>query len=193
MSTGYITTGYIRYGTLEPKNFKRLLGRGMFTKGSLTMETVDKNGVEYDHITYDANVPAVEVATSSPETAQEYVAYKFILSRDTDNTLGPIFKGYQAKATIATPRQRVMRFPVYCFDVETDRYNAQVGYEGRAMARILALEDVEESGDVLTWQDITSGESRQVVIEQVNFTRMTPPDKRFDGFGGVVDITIRTV
>jgi hypothetical protein len=192
--SGYITTGNIRYGTLEPKNFKRLLGRGLFTYGSLTMETVDQNGTEYDHITYSSTVAPVEVTTSSPATAQEYVAYKFILTRDgTDTTKGPTFKGYQAKATIATPRQRVMKFPVYCFDVETDRYNVQVGYEGRAMARILALEDIEESGDVLNWQDITSGESRQVVIEQVSFTRMTPPDKRFDGFGGIVEITIRTV
>jgi hypothetical protein len=194
MSTGYITTGYIRYGTLEPKNFKRLLGRGVFTYGTVTMETVDQSGVEYDHITYGDGVLPVEVTTSSPATAQEYVAYKFILNRDTDDaTKGPVFKGYQAKATIATPRQRVMKFPVYCFDVETDRYNVQVGYEGRAMARILALEDIEESGDVLNWQDITSGESRQVVIEQLSFTRMTPPDKRFDGFGGIVEITIRTV
>jgi hypothetical protein len=193
-STGYITTGYIRYGTLEPKNFKRLLARGSFTYGSMTMETVDQNGTEYDHITYGDGVLPVEVTTSSPATAQEYVAYKFVLNRDTDDTTkGPTFKGYQAKATIATPRQRVMKFPVYCFDVETDRYNVQVGYEGRAMARILALENIEESGDVLNWQDITSGESRQVVIEQVSFTRMTPPDKRFDGFGGIVDITIRTV
>ena len=193
-TTGYVTTGYIRYGTLEPKNFKRLLGRGLFTYGSMTMETVDQNGTEYDHITYSSEVSPVEVTTSSPETAQEYVAYKFILTRDaTDTTKGPTFKGYQAKATIATPRQRIMKFPVYCFDVETDRYNVQVGYEGRAMARILALEDIEESGDVLNWQDITSGESRQIVIEQVSFTRMTPPDKRFDGFGGIVEITIRTV
>lgn len=193
-STGYVTTGYIRYGTLEPKNFKRLLGRGDFTYGSLTMETVDKNGIEYDHISYDATVPAVEITTTSPATAQEYVAYKFALNRDaTDATKGPSFKGYQVKATIATPRQRLMKFPVYCFDIETDRYNVQVGYEGRAMARILALEDVEQSGDVITWQDITSGESRQAVIEQITFTRMTPPDKRFDGFGGIVEITIRTV
>ena len=192
--SGFITTGYIRYGTLEPKNFKRLLARGSFTYGGLTLETVDQNGTEYDHITYNSTVPPVEVTTQSPQTAQEYVAYKFIFTRDaTDTTKGPTFKGYQAKATIATPRQRVMKFPVYCFDVETDRFNVQVGYEGRAMARILALEDIEESGDVLTWQDITSGESRQVVIEQINFTRMTPPDKRFDGFGGIVEITIRTV
>ena len=39
-ASGYITTGYIRYGTLEPKNFKRLLGRGDFNYGSLVLETV---------------------------------------------------------------------------------------------------------------------------------------------------------
>jgi hypothetical protein len=51
-STGYLTTGNIRYGTLEPKNFKRLLGRGDFTYGSMTLETIDKDGTPYDHITY---------------------------------------------------------------------------------------------------------------------------------------------
>ena len=194
MSSGYLTTGNIRYGTLEPKNFKRLLGRGDFTYGSMVLETVDKDGTEYDHISYDATIDPVEVTTSTPATAQEYVAYKFVLNRDTTTTSrGPVFKGYQAKATIATPRQRVMRFPVYCFDVETDRYNTMIGYEGRAAERIRLLEQIEESGDVLTWQDLTTAESRQAIIEQVTFTRMTPPDKRFDGFGGVIEITIRTV
>jgi len=193
-TTGYITTGNIRYGTLEPKNFKRLVARGDYTYGEMILETVDKNNVEYDHITYSAAIPAVEVGTERPETAQEYVAYKFILSRDgTTITKGPIFKGYQAKATIATPRQRIVRFPAYCFDVETDRFNTVVGYEGRAFQRIELLEEIERTGDVITWQDLTTGESRQAVIEQVTFTRMTPPDKRFDGFGGVLEITIRTV
>ena len=193
-TSGYLTTGNIRYGTLEPKNFKRLLGRGDFTYGSMTLETVDKDGVEYDHISYDVSVPSIEVGTSSPATAQEYVAYKFIMYRDgTDSTKGPIFKGYQAKATIATPRQRVIQFPVYCFDLETDRYNSMIGYEGKAFEKIQALEGIEETGDILTWQDLTTGESRQAVIEQVSFTRGTPPDKRFSGFGGVIQITIRTV
>jgi hypothetical protein len=192
--SGYITTGNIRYGTLEPKNFKRLVGRGNFDYGSLTLETVDSNGVEYEVISYNTSVDPIEVTTSSPETSQEYLAYKFILSRDTtDTTKGPIFKGYQAKATIATPRQRMMRFPVYCFDIETDRYNSMFGYEGRAFSKIQTLEDLEQNGDVITWQDLTTGETRQAVIEQITFTRMTPPDKRFDGFGGVLEITIRTV
>ena len=192
--TGYLQTGFIRYNTLEPKNYKRLVARGDFTKGSMTLETVDAEGTEYDHISYDSSVPPVEVSTNQPQDAQEYVAYKFIFFRDgTTASLGPIMKGYQAKATIATPRQRVMRFPVYCYDVETDRYNVQVGYEGRAFDRISQLESIEENGDVVTWQDLTTGESRQCVIEQISFTRLTPPDRGFTGYGGVIDITIRTV
>ncbi len=194
MPTGYLTTGYIRYNTLEPKNFKRLVARGNFEYGSMTLETVTADGTEYDVVSYDSSVPPVEVTTSNPQEAQEYLAYKFILYRDgTDATKGPIMKGYQAKATIATPRQRVMRFPVYCYDVETDRYNVQVGYEGRAFDRIAQLESIEENGDVVTWQDLTTGESRQAVIEQISFTRLTPPDRGFTGYGGVIDITIRTV
>ena len=194
MPTGYITTGYIRYNTLEPKNFKRLLGRGDYTYGSMTLETVDEAGTEYDVISYDATVPTVEVTTSQPTGSQEYIAYKFIMYRDgTDNTKGPIFKGYQAKATIATPRQRVVRFPVYCFDVETDKYNVMVGYEGRAFDRIGQLEEIEQNGDVVTWQDLTTGESRQCIIEQITFTRMTPPDRGFTGYGGILTMTIRTV
>lgn len=193
-TSGYLTTGNIRYSTLEPKNFKRLLGRGNFTYGSMTLETVDKDGIEYDHISYDSSIDPIEVTTSQPATAQEYVAYKFILYRDgTTNSLGPTFKGYQVKATIATPRQRIIKFPVFCFDIESDKYNVLKGYEGKAFERIQELEDAEEGGDIVTWQDLTTGESRQVQIEQVSFTRMTPPDRRFDGFGGVIDIIVRTV
>ena len=193
-ASGYLTTGFIRYNTLEPKNFKRLLGRGDFTFGSMTLNTVDKDGTIYDVISYDATVPSVEVGTTQPFNAQEFLAYKFDLFRDaTDTTKGPTFKGYQIKATIATPRQRVIKFPVYCFDVETDKYNVMVGYLGRAFDRLSELEIIEENGDVVTWQDLTTGEFRQAVIEQINFTRLTPPDRGFSGYGGVVEITIRTV
>jgi hypothetical protein len=100
-TTGYLKTGNIRYGTLEPKNFKRLIGRGDFTYGSLGLLTVDMDGVEYDHITYDSQVPSVEVGTNQPSVAREYIAYKFLFVRDaTTTSLGPVFKGYQAKATM---------------------------------------------------------------------------------------------
>ena len=193
-TTGYLTTGNIRYGTLEPKNFKRLLARGNYTFGSMTLNTVDSNGNEYDHISYDSSVPPVEVTTSNPATAQEYVAYKFIMYRDgTDSTKGPVFKGYQAKATIATPRQRLVSHYVYCFDEETDKNNSRTGYSGRAYDRILALESIEENGDIVTWQDLNTGDSRQVQIEGISLVNTTPPDKNSTGFGGILEIVVRTV
>jgi hypothetical protein len=197
-TSGYIKTGKIRYGTLEPKNFKRLIGRGTFNVGETTLSSVVTNAngteTEFDHITYTTDVNPVEVITNQPEDAQEFLAYKFTLNRDaTTTSSGPTFKGYQIKSTIATPRVRLIKFPVYCFDTETDKYNTLVGYEGRAFDRIRLLEDIEKTGDVITWQDLSIGESQQAVIEQVSFTRMTPPDRRFDGFGGIIEITIRTV
>ena len=192
--SGFLQTGFIRYNTLEPKNFKRLIGRGEFNFGSMSLNTVASDGTEFDVVSYDSSVPPVEVTTSNPAGAQEFIAYKFILARDgTDNTKGPTFKGYQAKATFATPRQRIIKFPVFCYDVETDKYNVMVGYEGRANDRIGQLESIEENGDVVTWQDLQTGENRQVVIEQITFTRMTSPDRGFSGYGGTLDILIRTV
>lgn len=194
-ASGYLKTGNIRYGTLEPKNFRRVIGRGVFTNGSVTVISVTEDGTEYEHVTYDSSVASQEVSTTQPETAQEFIAFKFTFARGTTTTLGPTFKGYQAKATIATPRQRLLRFPVFCYDVETDRFNVATGYEGRALSRILALENAEANGDVLQWQDLSTstGESRQVTIEEIRFTRLTPPDRRFDGFGGIIEITLRTV
>jgi len=196
--SGYITTGKIRYGTLEPKNFKRLIGRGNFTAGEMVLASIatDNAGNEtsFDHITYVTGTDPIEVTTNQPEEAQEFLAYKFTLTPDTtDPTTGPTFRGYQIKSTIATPRVRLIKFPVYCFDTETDKYNTLVGYEGRAFDRIRLLEEIEKTGDVITWQDLSIGESQQAVIEQISFTRMTPPDRRFDGFGGIIEITIRTV
>ena len=118
-TSGYVKTGKIRYGTLEPKNFKRLIGRGTFNVGETTLSSVGTNDdgteTEYDHIVYNTDVNPVEITTSVPAEAQEFLAYKFTLARDaTTTTLGPTFKGYQAKSTIATPRVRVIKFPVYC-------------------------------------------------------------------------------
>jgi hypothetical protein len=194
MTTGYITTGNIRFGTLEPKNFKRLIGRGDFRYGTLILETVDIDGTEYEHISYDSVVSSIEVGTNQPNAAREYVAYKFIFNRDTTTTSrGPVFKGYQVKATIATPRQRLITYPVFNFDTEADRNGVVVGYKGRAYERMIQLEELEQSGDIVLWQDLNTSELRQVQIEKTLFTRMTPPSAGFSGYGGIIEITVRTV
>ena len=192
--SGYLTTGSIRYGTLEPKNFKFIRGRGDFTNGAMDIQAIDATSNSYNIITYNGSVGSPEAATTNPEGPQEYLSYKFTLSRSASSTsLGPVFKGYQAKALPATKRQRLIQFPVWCFDVETDRYGVATGYENRAWERIQILENIEAAGDIINVQDFTTGERVQAIIERVNFVRKTPPSGKFDGFGGLLSITVRTV
>lgn len=193
-SDGYVQTGLIRYNTLEPKNFKRIVGQGTFTFGSMSIQTVDINGNIYDSVSYDASIGNPEVVITQPAGSQDAIGLRFRLYRDaTDNTKSPTFKGYQLKAVPATPRTRIISIPLMNYDTETDKYNSTLGYEGRAIERLGALENAESSGDVVTFQDFRTGEIQQCLIEEVKFTDTTPPDKRFTGYGGIIMLTIRTV
>ena len=194
VSSGYLTTGAIRYGTLEPKNYKFIRARGDFSNGAMDIATVNSSNSQFSVITYNSSVGSPEAATLNPVGPQEYISYKFTLSRSASNTsLGPIFKGFQAKSLPATKRQRLIQFPVWCYDVESDRNGMQAGYEGRAWERIQTLESIEANGDIINVQDFTTGERVQALIERVSFVRKTPPSNRYDGFGGLLTITVRTV
>jgi hypothetical protein len=194
VTSGYLTTGAIRYGTLEPKNYKLLRARGEYTNGAMDLQSIDSASNIYNIITYNSSVGTPEAATTNPEGPQEFLSYKFTLSRSaSDTSKGPVFKGYQAKALPATKRQRLIQFPVWCFDIEKDRYNVQTGYEGRAWERIQNLEEIEAQGDIVNVQDFTTGERIQAIIERVDFSRKTPPSGQFDGFGGLLLVTVRSV
>lgn len=194
ITDGWIDTGYIRYNTLEQKNFKRIAGQGTFDYGSMSVQTVDLEGNIYEVNSYDSVIGNPESTITQPIGAQDAIALRFHLYRDAvDNTKGPVFKGYQLKAVPASPRNRLITIPLQCYDTETDKYNITTGYEGRAIDRLLALEAAEESGDVVTFQDFRTGETKQCLIEEIEFTDTTPPDKRLTGFGGNIKLTIRTV
>lgn len=204
--SGYIQTGYIRYNTLEPKNFKRIVGRGDYgiapstanptgtTKGSMSISSVDDQGNLYDIVSYDNVVGTPESTISNPVGAQDAIALRFTLYRDaTTNSIGPVFKGYQLKAVPATPRTRIIKIPLLCFDVDTDKYNATVGYEGYGYDKLAALETIEANGDVITLQDFRTGETVQCLVEELSFINNISPDKRLTNFGGTIIITVRTV
>ena len=42
-------------------------------------------------------------------------------------------------------------------------------------------------------QDFTTGERIQAIIERIDFSRKTPPNGQFDGFGGLLLVTVRSV
>lgn len=194
VAEGYLQTGYIRYNTTENKLFKVLFPRFDSTNGGLNIRSVDSAGNEYDLGTFAQTGIIQEVNTQYPVGPQEYVGYKFTMTRSTtDNTKGPLFTGYQLKALPAVPRQRLIQYPLLCFDRESDKFGVMVGYEGRAWDRMEQLEAVENAGDSIRIEDFRTGESYIGLIEEMDFINRTPTDKRFSGFGGILIVTIRSV
>jgi len=194
VASGYLQTGYIRYNTLEPKIFKLLFPRFISTNGGLSLQSVDAAGASYNIGTYSQGETITEGGIPYPASAQEYLAFKFTFTRSTsDTTLGPTFNGYQIKSLVATPRQRLIQYPVFCYDHESDKFGVEVGYEGSAWDRMQQLEAVENLGDTIVVQDFRIGESFIGLIEEMDFINRTPTDKRFSGFGGTLLVTIRSV
>jgi len=193
-ASGYIQTGLIRYLTLEDKHFKLIkINVENPIPGKIGVGTVSDNNTFTNIITVDSSFNfSQDIATNIPHE-QPALALRFDLYPSNDLASSPVFTGYQLKALPAVHRQRVITIPVMNYDFEGDRYNMPVGYEGRAAARIAALENLEEPGNVVTFQDFTNKETVQGVIESIQFIRMTPPERRFTGFGGICYIEFRTV
>jgi hypothetical protein len=193
VSSGYLQTGYIRYNTLEAKIFKLILPQFDTANGSLEVKSVDADGTEYGLGIFTQGDSVGELGVGYPPSAQQYLGFKFIFSLGNVSTLSPIFTGYQVKALPAIPRQRLIQYPVFCYDHEMDKFGVQVGYEGSAWQRMQQLESVENVGDTIRIEDFRTGESYIGLIEEIDFVNRTPTDKRFSGFGGTLVITIRSV
>lgn len=194
VSEGYLRTGFVRYNTLENKVYKLLSSRFDPTNGGLTIRSIAPNGVEYIIGQFSKGETVPEINIPYPVGAQEYLGFRFTMTRDSANsTLGPLFTGYQIKALPAVPRQRLIQYPVFCFDHESDSLGVETGYEGSAFERMSQLEAVENNGDTIRIEDYRTGETYLGIIEELDFINQTPSDKRFSGFGGKLLVTIRSI
>ena len=192
--SGYLQTGLIRYLTLEDKHFKlvKLLAQNPVVS-NIKVSTVLDDGTTTDIITADPNFNlSLDIATNL-QSERASLALKFTIYPKSDLSAATTFNGYQLKALPAVHRTRIITMPLLNYDYEGDRYNMTTGYEGRAAERLLAIETLEGPGNVLTLQDFTNNETVQGVIESITFQRMTPPDRRFKGFGGILYLQFRTL
>jgi len=194
VASGYLRTGYIRYNTLETKIFKLMQARVDTTNGGVTIQSVDAANTFYTIGVFGQESAVPQININYPQTAQEYLGFQFTLTRSsTDVSKGPLFTGYQIRSLPATPRQRLIQYPLSCFDHETDHFGVEVGFEGAAYDRMSQLELIENNGDTIQIQDFRTGESYLGIIEEMDFRNNTPSDKRFSGYGGLLLVTIRTV
>jgi len=191
---GSLRTGYIRYNTLEGKIFKILTPRINTSNGAFQMDSINAEGGAFNIGSFSQGQTVPDINISYPVGAQEYLGFRFTMYRSSsDATKGPLFTGYQIKALPAIPRQRLIQYPVMCYDHEMDKFNNEVGYEGSAFARMSQLESVENIGDTIRIEDFRTGEEYIGLIEEMDFINRTPTDKRFSGFGGLLLVTIRSV
>jgi len=194
VAEGYLRTGYIRYNTLETKIYKLLQARIDTTNGGINIDSIDYEDTFYRIGTFAQAATVPEINVSYPQAAQEYLGFQFTLLRSSTDVLkGPLFTGYQLKSLPAVPRQRLIQYPLFCYDHESDKFGNEIGYEGSAYSRMSQLETIENVGDTIRVQDFRTGESYLGIIEEMDFINRTPEDKRFSGFGGTLLVTVRTV
>jgi hypothetical protein len=179
---------------MEKKHFKLIKVRiASPFEGTVAISTIAKDGDVASIITVGSAASADQDFTTNITTAQEQLAFRFTLGRSTvDTSKGGGIVGYQVKALPANKRTRSISLPLLCYDFEQDRNNIMVGWDGRAWSRLSALEDIESNGNTITIQDFTSGEQVECLIEKVTFDRISPPDRRFQGFGGIIYVQVRT-
>jgi hypothetical protein len=195
VTSGYLDTGAIRYNTMEKKHFKLIKVRiASPFEGTVAISTIAKDGDVASIITVGNAASADQDFTTNVYQPQEQLAFRFTLGRSsTDSTKGGGIVGYQVKSLPANKRTRSIALPLLCYDFEQDRNNIVVGWDGRAWARLSALEEIEANGNTITVQDFTTGEQVEALIEKVTFDRISPPDRRFQGFGGIIYVQVRTV
>jgi len=192
--SGYLRTGFVRYNTTENKIFKIMQTRADNTYGSVSVDSITEDDTYYRIGSFGQGVAISDVNISFPTSAVEFLGFQFNFTRSsTDTTQGPVFTGYQVKSLPAVPRQRLIQYPVFCYDHEKDHYGVEVGYEGSAYDRISQLEAIENLGDTIRVEDFRTGESFLGLIEEMDFINRTPTDKRFSGYGGTLLVTIRSV
>lgn len=190
--TGWLQTGKIRYGTIEPKFFRYINLQCTTGQGdTITVETIERSGQVNNLLDASEGLSNKDFLISTPSTKQEYMAFKFTFNNVTDDQDLPILEAYQIKATPATRRQRLYQYPLSCYDNEMDRFSSVFGYTGRALEYIQRLEAIEETGKFVNVVDYRTGEEYQGVIEAVRFTNESSPDKDSSGFGGLLLVTVR--
>lgn len=197
LPSGYLKTGRIRYNTEEPKLYKfASLRTPSVLQGTVQLSVINQAGTEIPYITYGPtfNPAQNDVSITSPSGPQNWLAFKFTLSRGTvDTTTGGILNGWQVKALPGSIRQRLISHTFLLFDEEEDKGGQRVGTDSYARDRFEAFKSLARAGDVVTFQELAEDISTLVIIDDWKFTQLAPPGPNRSTLGGYLTVVLRTV
>ena len=198
VESGQIRCARIRYDTMENKAWKRIRIRTTDDLAGGDIE-VFKIGPTSDTVIttlYEGNPTTADIDLGDAYVeAGPDASFKLVFTRNTtDATTGPVVVGIAVKALPTPTRARLLQIPLFCYDKETDKTGNMIGYEGYSRERLNALETIEANGQTVILQDFNQGgEPTEVIIEQITFTRSTPANRNYTGFGGIIQLIARTV
>lgn len=199
VAEGTITFGKIRFRTTEPKVFKFVTLDIDPLAGSIALDAVLPNDSLNRIGVYNVQGKGEfqQSSLSSDLGPLRSMGLKLTLDRSAlDDTAGPVIHSYSIKAIDAVKPQRLIQLPLSCFDKEKWRTGQEDGGDGWAMDRLSALMGVEDGGDIFLYQDFSTGEGRQVKIEQLQFTQEAVPVDVADqnrNSGGLITLVLRTM
>lgn len=195
-AAGSVTTGYHRFGTLEGKHFESVTVRAAGDGGTISVYLVNADETETLVGTLTLPGDTLGVFPLGLTEPTERIALRFALARDAvDTSVSPVLLGYQLKALPSPKRQRLIRVPLMMFDIERGPTGRAVGKEKDAWTRYQALEALEESDALVTFEDKDTGETGTAYIESVELVQRNGSKgvSRANGFGGIVSLTLRKV
>jgi len=197
-STAYVTDGWVESGrisfsTAERKTWNSL---GLEVDGAGSIYVTGDTGGGFNAVTqsvvsvpYDGNSDI----DNNMHPSSGWFNYRLYLTGDGTAAGSPTLLSSVLRATPAPHRTRYIRIPLNCFDLEQDRNDMPVGYEGFAYDRLLDLEDLEQNGAVIAVIDTRTNESIRCVIDTITYENDSPPDRSYKNFGGVLTVTLLTV
>ena len=187
--TGTLTSGQIRFDTIEPKSFQLLGVTCDTTAGSITPAFVSSTGsvVNLANLAKGSTGEQINLRTSVA-TPMGSAAYRMTLTAGTGT---PVLTSVVFKALPAPKRQRLIQYPIVVSDAAKDQSGNPYGYEGYAFQIISALEALEEQQVVVTVVDARTSEKFQATIEQISFAGITPPSGPRQNWSGSATLTVR--
>lgn len=198
VESGQIRNARIRYDTMENKAWKRIRVRTSddIAGGDIEIYKIGPTSDTVITTLYEGNSTTADIDLGDVYTeASPDASFKLTMTRNsTDATTGPVVVGIAVKALPTPTRARVLQIPLFCYDRETDKTGNMIGYEGYSRERLNLLETIEANGQTVILQDFNQGgEPTEVIIDQVTFTRSTPANRNYTGFGGIITLIARTV
>jgi len=200
VSEGWLETGRIRFATLERKAWRdlRLIGSaGMSgtvegyvssvgdTSPSFWSKVITISGA------YPDEAGSLNTVSELP-TANAFVALRLVRDISTPEE-SPVLGGYQLRALPAPRRSELVQVPILVFDFMLDRNGLKFGWKGAAWDMVSNLKAMESAKGTVQWRDFTTGEVAEGYVEQIRFTRTTPPTRNLSGMGGIATVTLRLV